>query len=163
MIRRAFTVAAALSLLLCIATVVLWVRSYWAADSVWWNGFNRVHAIVLSRGKLGLFFQQINASAPFSVTANRGHRWNQVPSDMHANGREGLGFGYATLRDAYGSRQTALVPCWFFAICAGTLAAVLLWGRRRMRVWLRRQNRCERCGYDLRATPDRCPECGTPE
>jgi hypothetical protein len=32
--RRLFTVASALSLLLCVATAVLWVRSYRTADIV---------------------------------------------------------------------------------------------------------------------------------
>jgi hypothetical protein len=54
------------------------------------------------------------------------------------------------------------VHCWFpTLLCAPLPAAWLVgYGRRKRRLRLDREGRCQSCGYDLRATPGRCPECG---
>jgi hypothetical protein len=55
-------------------------------------------------------------------------------------------------------------PLWLVALVAGTWPAASLALAVRRRITRRRAGReglCPKCGYDLRATPNRCPECGT--
>lgn len=65
------------------------------------------------------------------------------------------GIHWATTSDAV----NVVVPAWSAALATGLLPAV--WITHRIRERRRRRIGCCRaCGYDLRATPDRCPECG---
>ena len=59
---------------------------------------------------------------------------------------------------------TLTVPCWLAVVLTGALPVMWYWRFRRKRAERRRsvQGLCIACGYDLRATKDRCPECGTP-
>ena len=63
-----------------------------------------------------------------------------------------------------GFETDVTVPFWVLVI--GSAIAPLLWAvafnRRRISARRVAQMRCAACGYDLRATPARCPECGTP-
>ena len=51
------------------------------------------------------------------------------------------------------------IPCWWVLLVTLPLPALLLVQRIRTRR-RRRDGLCPTCGYDLRAPPDRCPECG---
>jgi hypothetical protein len=50
-------------------------------------------------------------------------------------------------------------PTGFLAAAAAMLPAMWVIRNVKRRMW-RQSGCCAACGYDLRATPDRCPECG---
>ena len=51
------------------------------------------------------------------------------------------------------------IPCWLAVVATGLLPTCR--ATSRLRGWRRaHRNLCPACGYDLRATPQRCPECG---
>ena len=77
------------------------------------------------------------------------------------NDSSGSAFDRSTFRFSF---DNAHLPYWFLLLlfAPGALPLIHRLRARHRRARRLRLNHCLSCGYDLRASADRCPECGTP-
>jgi hypothetical protein len=150
---------------LCVGACGLWVRSYSRVDTLagYW-GRDDWGEISSERGSVLLAHASRNNLAASQML--RGFRsdvlYQREPGAREVGTHWG-GFGFYNHRSppqAPWTNSTLLwFPDWLLMLGGAVLPLAFLTRRRRMR---RRaaSGSCLRCGYDLRATPERCPECG---
>jgi hypothetical protein len=162
MLRRLFTILSALSLLLCVGTCALWVRGRTRSDSLE-RGTSLSYAFASSEGDSLIFGWSAGKGATWS-----GWKIRSLKQDEQVGGeRVPISSVHAVvLCYVLGceSRQYWISAIRFRTLFGTFVALPLLWGISaivRHRVRAVGGCLCQKCGYDLRATPDRCPECGT--
>ena len=178
---RPLVFASVLSLLVCLATLRLWVRSYWQQSQLECfhcrtRGPRLLDASLVvgfTRGELQILLgcgdssQRDIRSDSQSIV-----QWGSIspPNQTATPQWRGTGFGCHAQQDFNSSTGdknsawTVLAPLWFVVLVLSILPTYALTRivRLRRRAACSSRNRCTSCGYDLRATLDRCPECGTP-
>jgi hypothetical protein len=179
--RLVLNVLTILSLLIMLATAAVWIRSYWVRDHLYWlrsptpdrstdttliwaRGYVAVtHTVTIQTFTVTTSFPGAELRSP---PVNRWQWESQTPTWGAEDGKaiNAIGFGFGKVdggfsAPTYGTHRYVWMPCWFIELLAMILPAVWLYRwRRRRRI---RPGYCRTCGYDLRATPGRCPECGT--
>jgi hypothetical protein len=160
MLRRLFTVLSALSLALCLATVVLWVRSYTLEDVLEFGDGPPSHSFVSYRGGVTVGWED---SRPETRGARSDTGWGREYEWRR------MGFGAGAFRYGRWAHDTSYssggywrwrrFPWWPICVLLSLPPLLHAWrlARRRRRG---ASGLCPSCGYDLRATPGRCPECG---
>ena len=170
-VRILVKAATALSAVLFVASLILWVRSCFVGDLIRHMGEDVIpstsYFITSRTGSLSISRYEQTSRDP-AIGGGRyppgfsSERWDcwadplRWPTGTIPNR---LGFAAEHQRRAEGDEYTLVVP--YYALTFALLMPPLLWWVRvRRRARAAAGLRCPACGYDLRATPDRCPECG---
>ena len=160
-LRRVFTLTSSLSLLLCAATAVLWVWSYWSEIGIGAEPPPHSTTLYMLDSERGAFtFSISNGTDDLRLM---GGGWDisffHYPSDPdnHIFCRtwyRRLWFHHESFFRPW--RGEVSIPHWAVMVATGLIPLARRWAGRT------ETGHCSVCGYDLRATPDLCPECGTP-
>ncbi len=187
MTRHLLHVLAAASFVLAMASAALWVRSYFTGDKLTyaWAVLPEARQVFLpaytNQGLLSLSRYDVRFGGllppGFLGDASADLQWERFMPFAQSSGDRPylLGFGASDasrtkmLFDPPGVQQIerwriVTMPLWALTIAFGVLPGIAFarHRRRRLRAFRAARGWCETCGYDLQATPDRCPECGRP-
>jgi hypothetical protein len=169
-----FVLIAAISLIVCVATVAIWIRSEWYGDQVVWDGSTHQLRIESMPGGISFLLDVHTADPNLPPGGARvsGAAWGSpvFTSASSIVGRHQIGtfqpgklpwmhHGFGLWHEAWSDthvQYAAAMPFWSLTIITAILpllAAQWIIEHRGRRV----RGRCAKCGYDLRATPDRSP------
>jgi hypothetical protein len=159
--RWLFNWVTVVSSLLCVGSVGLWVRSYFVADIIGFgnpvaNSGIRVRAAYSIKGVVVVYelSPRLDSSGFF---------WSHTSASLMRAQHGYWPFYLSTSRPSASMHLYVRFSYWLSTAVAGILPLLrirqILQTNRRLR--RTKQGYCASCGYDLRATPDRCPECGT--
>jgi hypothetical protein len=175
--RWLLNLASLISLAFFVTTIVLWVRGQgthtpphieWG-DPVKATGHlvTFMDAAVSVQKETGKKFLPVQGASPTMLPSqqSQGDGWDGLGFHYHAWVDTAMTPDGKTLPGVYG-QGSEFWSSMFWPLLLATILPLLA-AVRFLRYGTRRQRRlraglCPTCGYDLRATSERCPECGSP-